>query len=300
MPKQGKGPAVNYQALYLRTPMMMHSIDPFGRLVAVSDFWLQTLGYEREEVLGRPLTDFFTESSRNFAAEIALPRFFLTGKARDVPYQMLKKNGDVIDVLISATAERDENSNIVCSMAGIVDVTEQKKAEQEVQRLAHYDSLTGQPNRYLLHDRLQHALAQADREGHKVGVMFVDLDRFKWVNDTLGHAAGDAALVEFARRLRACVRGGDLVARHGGEEFFVAMPDTGRQVAEQIAERVRDSVQNAAFGLPDGGSLGLTVSVGVAISSPGQSANTLLCAADAALYRSKSGGRNRVTFAAAA
>jgi GGDEF domain-containing protein len=134
---------------------------------------------------------------------------------------MLKKNGESIDVLISAKSLRDEEGNFLYSMAGVVDVTERKKAEEEVQRLAHYDILTGQPNRFLLEERLQHALGQAQRDENEVGVLFVDLDRFKWVNDTLGHACGDQLLKKVAGKLQRCVRQGDTVARIGGDEFVI-------------------------------------------------------------------------------
>ncbi len=299
MEDQGKGPLdspLTYQALYLRTPMMMHSIDPSGRLVAVSDFWLETLGYHREEVIGHPLTEFFTESSRTFAEETALPRFFLTGMARDVPYQMVKKNGEVIEVLISATAERAADGTIIGSMAGIVDVTEQKKAEQEVQRLAHYDSLTGKPNRYLLQDRLQHALAQADRDGHKVGVMFVDLDRFKWVNDTLGHAAGDTLLMEVGERLQGCVRRADTVARYGGDEFVVLLYgfDSDDEPGN-FAQRFLNAL-NRPIHL-DGVELINSASIGIALYPlDGRDPGSLLRNADTAMYAAKEEGRNTFQF----
>ena len=299
MRDQGSDPPdspLNYQALYLRTPMMMHSIDPSGRLVTVSNFWLEILGYRREEVLGRLLTDFFTEPSRVFAEEIALPRFFQTGKVRDVPYQMVKKSGEVIDVLISATAERAADGTILCSMAGIVDVTEHKKAEQEVQRLAHYDSLTGQPNRYLLEDRLQHALAQADREGHKVGVMFVDLDRFKWVNDTLGHAAGDTLLKKVAERLQNCVRKSDTVARYGGDEFVVLLygfdsDEEPSYFAQRFLNELNRPIHLAGVELINSASIGIAL-----YPLDGRDAGSLLSNADTAMYAAKEQGRNTFQF----
>ena len=96
-----------YQTLYNSTPVMMHSIDPEGRLLSVSDCWLETLGYERSEVLGHHSVEFLTPESRQHALEVVLPRFFQTGKSKDVPYQFMKKNGGVIDVLLSGFAERD-------------------------------------------------------------------------------------------------------------------------------------------------------------------------------------------------
>ena len=130
-PRQSGMPQ-DFQQLYQRTPMMMHSIGPEGRLLAVSDHWLETLGYRREEVIGRKLTEFFTAKSRDLAEETVLPRFFEIGSVKEIPYQMVKKNGEIIDVLISAKSERGADGKVLHSMAAILDVTERKKAEEEV------------------------------------------------------------------------------------------------------------------------------------------------------------------------
>ncbi len=119
-----------YRHLYRNTPAMMHSIDSEGRLVNVSEFWLSTLGYTREEVLGRRSVEFFTPASRAFAREHVLPAFFKTGVCKDVPYQMVKKNGEVVDVLLSAISERDASGRVVRSLAVLTDVTERKRAEE--------------------------------------------------------------------------------------------------------------------------------------------------------------------------
>lgn len=118
-----------YRSLYNNTPVMMHSIDHEGRLLSVSDCWLETLGYEREEVLGRKSVDFLTQQSRKYAKEVVLPGFFQTGECRDVPYQFVKKNGGEIDVLLSGIAERDGQGAIVRSLAVMIDVTERKRRE---------------------------------------------------------------------------------------------------------------------------------------------------------------------------
>lgn len=119
-----------YRSLYNSTPVMMHSIDQDGRLLSVSDFWLDTLGYQRAEVIGRRSVEFLTPESRRYAEEVILPEYFKTGECRDVPYQWVKKNGELIDVLLSAIAERDAQGNIVRSLAVLIDVTERKRAEE--------------------------------------------------------------------------------------------------------------------------------------------------------------------------
>ncbi|MBN9684643.1 PAS domain-containing sensor histidine kinase [Corallococcus sp. NCSPR001] len=122
-----------YRSLYNSTPVMMQSIDPRGRLISVSDFWLSTLGYEREEVLGRESVEFLTPESRRYAREVVLPEYYKTGSCRDVPYQLVKKSGEVIDVLLSAIVERDSSGKMVRSLAVLIDVTERKRTEGALQ-----------------------------------------------------------------------------------------------------------------------------------------------------------------------
>ncbi len=125
-----------YRSLYESTPVMMHSMDHDGRLVSVNNHWLQVLGYKRKQVIGRRSTEFLTEDSRRYAIEVALPEFRKTGSARDVEYQMLKKSGEVIDVRLTAIADRDEAGEIRRTLAFIDDVTERKRAEEALRELA--------------------------------------------------------------------------------------------------------------------------------------------------------------------
>ncbi|MFP2925902.1 PAS domain S-box protein [Pyxidicoccus sp. 3LG] len=119
-----------YRSLYRSTPVMMHSIDREGRLISVSDCWLSTLGYGREEVVGRRSTEFMTAESRRFAREVVLPEYFRTGFCKDVPYQFIKKDGGLLDVLLSAIAEKDADGTVVRSLAVLIDVTEQKRTAE--------------------------------------------------------------------------------------------------------------------------------------------------------------------------
>ncbi len=124
-----------YRRLYNETPVMLHSVDQEKRLLSVSNYWLESLGYTRSEVLCRTSTDFHTEASRRYAEEVVFPEFFRTGICKDVPYQLVKKNGEVMDVLLSATAERNDKSEIVRSLAVMIDVTERKRAQEEIEKL---------------------------------------------------------------------------------------------------------------------------------------------------------------------
>lgn len=124
-----------YRHLYNETPVMIHSIDQNGRLVSVSNYWLKTLDYERSEVIGRKSLEFLTEESRRYAEEIVLPDFFRTGFCIEVPYRMVKKNGEIIDVLLSATAERNDEGDIVRSLAVMIDVTERNQNQKKIETL---------------------------------------------------------------------------------------------------------------------------------------------------------------------
>jgi len=121
-----------YRSLYQRTPVMLHSIDVSGRLLSVSRQWLASFGYKRESVIGRKITDFMTEASRRYAENIIFPDFFKTGFVKDIPYQMVAKNGDIIDVLLSSTGERDDTGKIVRTLAVMIDVTARRRAEKEL------------------------------------------------------------------------------------------------------------------------------------------------------------------------
>lgn len=176
------------------------------------------------------------------------------------------------------------------------EVFERLQAEQRVWHLAHHDTLTGLPNRALLHDRLAHALAQAGRSKHRVAVMFLDLDHFKAINDNLGHEVGDALLKEVANRLREVVRASDTVARLGGDEFVVVLHEiVGAADAARVAEKILGS-----FALP--AQLGehtvqISTSIGIGLyPEDGEEAYALMKCADTAMYRAKHGGRNRFRF----
>ena len=123
-----------FRSLYHNTPAMLHSIDPEGRLVSVSDYWVDVMGYSRDEVIGRRLTDFFTEESRQVAETKIIPQFFDTGFLQDIPYQFVKKGGEKIDVLLSAIADRDAKGSIVRSLAVSIDITQRNRAEEALKR----------------------------------------------------------------------------------------------------------------------------------------------------------------------
>lgn len=176
------------------------------------------------------------------------------------------------------------------------EVLERMQSEQRVWHLAHHDGLTGLPNRTLLHDRLEQALTQARRSHQRVAVMFLDLDRFKSINDTLGHDVGDELLKHVAQRLSDVVRAGDTVSRLGGDEFVVLLSEvTAAEDAAQVAEKILDALSAAVT--INGNSLRATPSIGVSVfPDDGDEVFALLKSADTAMYHAKARGRNNFQF----
>jgi len=205
-------------------------------------------------------------------------------------YQFTRADGTPGYVLVAGVNLEPEPGWIAVA----VDLTERRTAEDDARRLALHDPLTGLPNRRLLLDRIDRALARESRTDELVGVLFCDLDQFKGVNDEHGHAAGDQLLHDAAQHLVDEARAGDTVARVGGDEFVVVLEGlSGPADAARIAERMRAALEHPIrVGNHD---LQVTCSIGVALASHGvRDVDGLLARADAAMYRAKQAGRNRV------
>lgn len=188
---------------------------------------------------------------------------------------------------------KDDNGRVVETVLVLEDDTERKALEERLEHQAYHDSLTGMPNRALFMDRLEQALARTGRSGDKVAILFMDLDDFKHINDSLGHRAGDLLLIEIARRLRTCLRPEDTVARFGGDEFIILLEDLEDvDDATDVAERIAQALY-APF-IVDGHEVFATASIGIVLGSyPRDRAEDLLRSADVAMYRSKYRGKNR-------
>ena len=218
------------------------------------------------------------------------------GQSSACELRVLRKDGSVRYLRVYSKVVEDERSARPRLYGACQDVTERRKAEERIEYLAHHDALTGLPNRILLRDRFEHARALADRHGSHVAVLFLDLDNFKVVNDTLGHAVGDRLLQAVVKRLRACVRDTDTVSRQGGDEFIILLDDI---LQTTVVERVVATIlQDIAAPLDLGGQvLSTSGSIGICLyPEDGQDFDVLLQKADAAMYAAKAAGRNGYRF----
>ena len=279
--------------IYNLTPAMLFSIDGENRITAVSDYWLTATGYHREEVIGQDFTDFVAEEWRE-----AYRKRHATNKSDsgicEVTLRFRCADDSVIDVLILETGAEASGERQALSLSVMTDVTELKEAENRNHRQAITDHLTGLLNRQGLESMLDDMIVEADTRGQQLACLFVDLDRFKWINDNLGHAAGDDVLCQVAMRLRRQLRASDMIARLGGDEFAILLAaPNARQLALDVSERLVASL-HAPF-LINGAELNVSASVGVAIyPDHASTAACLLQKSDMAMYARKRGGKNGV------
>ena len=219
-----------------------------------------------------------------------------TGRNLSVTFRI--RTGDGTEIVVASQAEliRDGNGHPELLVGTLLDVTERTRAEQEIHQLANYDILTGLPNRNLLHDRLQQAIIQAGRSQNSVGVLFLDLDRFKGINDSLGHRAGDQLLRTVAERLRVCVRESDTLSRIGGDEFVIILSMVSDEDGISSAATKVLGIISEPFVI-EGQELYLTASIGIAVyPNDGSDVQTLLKHADLAMYQAKDLDRNNFQF----
>jgi diguanylate cyclase (GGDEF)-like protein/PAS domain S-box-containing protein len=282
-----------YRDVFDASPLPMWVWDD-EKLVflAVNEAAIRHYGYTREEFLGMSVRDIWAPGEQARYEESLRDRSHAQSMLLHRKHRT--KGGHVIDVEVTARQFIQEGNNVWLTL--INDITERKRAEERLLHLAHYDVLTSLPNRVLFYDRLKQALAQARRNQWITGVIFMDLDRFKNVNDTLGHAEGDKLLQQVSERLKQSVRAGDTVGRLGGDEFAIVLSDlSSAQDANLIAQKImasfKDPIKLA------GVELYVTASIGITLY-PDDSTDqeTLIRNADAAMYRAKEVGRNSYRF----
>ena len=260
-----------------------------GIITDCNDAGLRLIGYRYEELVGRPVLDFVAPESR----DTVLNNIRL-GYERGYEGFIVHKDGTRIAVEMTGKVMPYKGKPY--RMTVIRDIRDRKEAEARIQFLAHHDTLTGLPNRVLLMDRLEFILASARRREARVGVLFIDLDNFKTVNDSLGHAAGDALLRQVASRIEGALRSVDVVSRLGGDEFLVVLPDLeSEQAPVAVAEKLLAVVSEPVT--LEGQVLSVSPSIGIAVfPRDGTTADTLIRNADAAMYLAKDRGRSNFQF----
>jgi len=280
---------VRFDGAFRRSAFGMAMADLLGRMTVVNPALSEMLGRTPRELVGHLLSDFGAGAAPAGAA--GLPAVREGGDSYTDERRYTRPDGAVVWLQCNVTLIRGAAEEPLYLMVQVLDITARKRIELELEHRVLHDDLTGLPNRALLNDRLEQSLASARRSGGQVGVVFLDVDGFKHVNDALGHGTGDSLLVELGHRLCSTVRPDDTVARFGGDEFVILCTDVGIGEMEQLADRIRTTMAER-FDV-GGNDVEVHASLGITVSLPESSAQSMLSEADAAMFRAKDLGRNR-------
>jgi diguanylate cyclase (GGDEF)-like protein/PAS domain S-box-containing protein len=284
-----------YRLITETTQDLISMLDVQGDFTYLSPSVGSLLGYEARDLIGTSSFALIHPEDRQSAA--ATFQQILSSEGRGAQeFRVRRGDGEwrVFESVGSRILDGSGDPQRVVFVSR--DVTERKRDEETIRHLAYYDALTGLPNRTLFNDRLAQALAQAYRNRQMLGLMFLDLDRLKAVNDTLGHAMGDRLLQAVSERLKGCLREGDTIARLGGDEFMLLLPSvTHLEDTAKVAQRILDALKPSFY--CDGQELHTTASVGIALyPNDSKDAEALMKNADTAMYRAKELGRNNYQF----
>lgn len=279
--------------------------DHQGVIIWANKAYSHLTGYSGDEVKGKLFYHPDDVSEQDKALYEQIQQVVREGQVWHGVLQQTHKNGDLYYEEVTITPVKDQQHQIRNFVAVVQDITERRLAEQQIQNLAFFDPLTNLPNKRLLIDRLETVMAQTDRRQFHAALLFLDLDHFKVLNDSYGHHIGDRLLIDVAKRIQACVRSGDTVARFGGDEFVILLTALDSQAmkaaqqAKQVAEKIRESLGKAYFIEIDNdtdkieysisSSMGLTV-----FQDHDKSLEDLLKWSDMAMYQAKASGRNEV------
>ncbi len=283
-----------YRQLFEMAQEGIWVIDAGGNTTMVNSAMADMLGYRKDEMLGRHIFEFMDENARLQAQENLKRRE--QGIEEQHDFEWLSRSGRRLFTTMHTAPLYDSNGDYAGAIAGVMDITERRRAEEKIRQQALFDELTRLPNRRMLNERLAQEQARALRHEHTGALLFIDLDHFKNVNDSLGHPVGDALLVAIAERLQQVVRDEDTLARLGGDEFVVLLPelDDGISAAAAKARNVALKIQDVlteAFDIA-GHKLTISCSIGIALYPLDQdSIHDILKQADTAMYRAKQEGR---------
>ena len=267
--------------------------NPFGVITNINPEAQRLLGYSESELMGSSLEKIFKYDSRS---ENNILELLNRCPVRGAETFMLSKNDISIPVILSISECNDNFHSRLGFVIASKDVTEYKKAEEKIQYLATHDSLTGLPNRSMFTQLLEHAILSAKRNNKMLAVLFVDLDRFKTINDTKGHDAGDQLLITIARRYQSALRASDVVCRQGGDEFVILIEDVLKpNELKRVAGHIISTTYEPVILMGD--ECRVTASVGISVyPADGEDAQTLMKHADIAMYCAKEEGKNDYKF----
>lgn len=271
-------------------------VDPKGKLIYLNKVAETLTGWSRAEALGRPVEQVFfifdgvTRERAKSPAQRAIDEGRIVGLA--LGSVLIRRDGSDMAIEDSAAPIRNRLGEIAGAVIVFHDARQSGDVIQKMSHHAQHDFLTGLPNRMLLMERLTQAILMADRRKTQVALLFLDLDHFKSINDTYGHAVGDHLLLEVAEGIAACVRATDTVSRHGGDEFVILLTEIeAAQDAAQVAEKLL--TRFAEPRIIDGHEIPVTLSIGISVyPDNGADVETLMKNADTAMYSIKGNGRN--------
>jgi diguanylate cyclase (GGDEF)-like protein/PAS domain S-box-containing protein len=267
-------------------------VDMDGNIVDCNNSFLNMLGYLQKEIMGLTYQGVTPIRYHKYEESIVSKQVLARGFSDEYEKQFIKKDGTKRSVTVTRWVVRNEQGNPVGMWSIVRDITERKRHEAELQHMATHDILTGLPNRMLFKDRLEQALKYAQRKGLQLAVMLLDLDQFKEINDSLGHNVGDKLLQHVGQRLSSVLRKGDTVARMGGDEFMLLLPEITQvsdssTIAQKILIAIRTPIKIEQH------KLHITTSIGIAVYPlDGLDTDTLMKNADIAMYWAKDKGRN--------
>lgn len=285
-----------FRAAFNQAAVGLAHVAPDGRWLMANRKLCEIVGYSQKELVGMSFQEITHPEDLITDKELARRMMAreLDEKTREKRYR--HKNGYYIWVNLTSSLVRDENGEPKYYSTVVEDISRRKQIEEELLHLASHDALTHLPNRSLLLDRLSQALAYANRSSGQVAIMLIDLDRFKNINDSLGHDVGDKIIMEVGRRLSSMAQHGDTIARVGGDEFAVVLPDVTREetvamLAQQTLESLSQPMTIQGHEFYPTGSIGISL-----YPKDGHDSQALLKNADTAMYRAKDAGRNNFQF----
>ena len=285
-----------FHSVFDNATVGLAQVSPTGRFIDINQEFCNIIGYGRDEVLAGNFSFQQITFPEDLPVDLANVSRLLQGQADHYALEKryIHKDGHIVWVSLYVYLLKNPDGSPQRFVAAVVDITADKATHDRLEHLAHHDMLTGMPNRVLFSERVAQSLTLAERHHTRFALLQIDLDKFKPINDTYGHALGDKVLQESARRMSACLRESDTVCRIGGDEFVALVNDVQTpQDALTVAEKIRQSLNQPI--LADDETLSIAASIGVALyPDHGRDESTLAHNADGALYQAKAHGRNQV------